>query len=254
MVADYHLLVHADDAIVHLAHAYAAHILIVINGADEHLGRRIGIPFRRRNVVHNGLEERFHAVSRLSCVQGSHACLGGSVYKGAVQLGIIGIQFQEQFQYFLHHLVRACFRAVNFVDADDDGKFQFQGLAQHEFRLGHGTLKGIHYQDDPVYHLQHPFHLAAEVRVARGVNDVDLGTLVHDGSIFGQDGDTAFPFDIIGVHDALCHCLAFPEYAALSEQPVHQGCLAVIHMGDNSNISYIFSFLIHTCFYAFLER
>ena len=51
--------------------------------------------------------------------------------------------------------------------------------------------------------------------MARCIYDIDLGVFIHDGSVFGQDGNSAFPFDVIGIHDTLCHCLSLPEYAAL---------------------------------------
>ena len=40
------VLVGADRAVVHLADADAAHILVVVDGADEDLGVRLRIPLR----------------------------------------------------------------------------------------------------------------------------------------------------------------------------------------------------------------
>ena len=122
MVADDDFLVDPDGAVVHLSDADASHIFIVIDGADEHLGAGGAVAFRGGNVVYNGFKQRFHADAGLGRVRGGHACLCGSVNKGAVQLGIVCIQFQEQFQYFIHNFFRPCLRAVNFIDAHDDGQ------------------------------------------------------------------------------------------------------------------------------------
>ena len=40
-----------------------------------------------------------------------------------------------------------------------------------------------------VDHLQHALDLAAEVGVARGIDDVDLHALVGAGAVFGQNGE-----------------------------------------------------------------
>ena len=51
--------------------------------------------------------------------------------------------------------------------------------------------------------------------MTRGVDDVDLGTLIHNSSVLGQNGDTALALDIVGVHDTLSNFLIFTEYTAL---------------------------------------
>ncbi len=245
VVADDHFLVHLDNAVVHLADADAAHVLVVVDGADQHLCAGLGISLRGGNVVHDGLEEGLHIGAVSVGIHGSHACLRRGVDKGAVQLRIVRVQLQEQLQHLVHHLIRPGLGAVYLVDAYDDRELQLQGLAEHELRLGHGALEGVHHQDDAVDHLQHPLHLAAEVRMARGVNDVDFSPFVQDGGIFGKDGDAPLAFDIIGVHDALRHVLAFAEHAALLQQLIHQSGLAVVYMGYDGDVPYIFSFLIH---------
>ena len=49
----------------------------------------------------------------------------------------------------------------------------------------------------------------------RSVDDIDLGTLIHNRSVLGQNGDTALTLDIVGVHDTLGNFLILTEYTAL---------------------------------------
>ena len=102
-----------------------------------------------------------------------------------------------------------------------------------------------YHQDDAVHHFQHSFYFAAEIRVSRRVHNVDLGSLVEDGGILGEDGDAPLPLDVVGIHHPFRYFLILPENAALLQQLVHQGGLAVVYMGDDSDISNVFPFLLH---------
>ena len=116
---------------------------------------------------------------------------------------------------------------------------QLQGLAQHEAGLGHGPFEGVHQQNHAVHHLEHALHLAAKVRVARGVDDVDLGGAVAHGGVLGQDGDAALALDVAGVHDPILHLLVFAEDARLLEHLLHQGGLAMVYVGDDGDVANI---------------
>ena len=48
-----------------------------------------------------------------------------------------------------------------------------------------------------------------------GVNNINFYTIVSDGGVFREDGDTTLSFDIIGVHNTLLNFLIFTEYTAL---------------------------------------
>ena len=58
-----------------------------------------------------------------------------------------------------------------------------QGLAGHEAGLGHRAFDRVDQQQHAVDHRQHALDLAAEVGVARGVDDVDVGVAVLDGAV-----------------------------------------------------------------------
>jgi hypothetical protein len=245
MIDDNNFLIDTDISAVYFADADTADIFIVINGADQHLGGRIRVSLRGRDIVQDGLEQRFHVLFLVRQVENRHTCLRGSVDKGAFQLFVGSVQVHEQLQDFVDYLVRTGLGTVDLVDAYDDRKIQLQRLPEHEFCLRHGPLEGVHHQDDAVDHLKHALHLPAEIGMSRGVDDVDLGALVAYGRIFGQDRNAPFPLNVVGIHDTLRHFLIFAEHAALFQKLIHQGRLSVVYMGNDCNISYVFSCCLH---------
>ena len=76
--------------------------------------------------------------------------------------------------------------------------------------------------------------------MAGRVDDIDLMAAVVYRSVFAQDGNAAFTFQIVGVHNAVHGLLVLAVYAALLEHLVNQGCLAVVNVSDNCYISNIF--------------
>ena len=66
-----------------------------------------------------------------------------------------------------------------------------------------------------------------------------------DGGVLGQDGDAAFAFEVVGIHHALGHLLVLAEGMRLAQQEIHQRGLAVVHVGNDGNISEVSSFDQH---------
>ena len=85
-----------------------------------------------------------------------------------------GLEVQEQLLDLGDHLSHACVGAVDLVDDHDGGQVELQRLAQHEAGLRQRAFGGIDEQEDAVHHRQRTLHLAAEVGVAGGVDDVEL--------------------------------------------------------------------------------
>ena len=82
--------------------------------------------------------------------------------------------------------------------------------------------------------------------MARGIHNIDLHIAILYGGVLGQNGDAALPLQVVGVHHALGYGLILPECAALLEHLVHQRGLSVVDVGDNCNVTNIFSFHFHT--------
>ena len=80
-------------------------------------------------------------------------------------------------------------------------------------------------------------HLAAEVGVARGVDDVDLHVAVGDRRVLGEDRDALLALEVHRVHDAVGHVLVGAEGAGLPEHLVDERGLAVIDVGDDRHVA-----------------
>ena len=237
VVADLDLLVLLHHAPLDAADGDAAHVLVVVQAADQHLEGGLLVHLRGGDILQNGLKQGFEiGANHVGRIAGGTVAAGAEEH-GGIQLLVGGVQVHQQLQHLVHHLVDALVGPVDLVDHHNDPVAQLQGTAQHEAGLGHGTLRRVHQQDDAVDHLQDALHLAAKVGVARGVHDVDLGVPVPDGGVLGHDGDTALPLQVIGVHDPVHDLLVFPVYAGLLQHLVHQGGLAMVNVGDDGNVS-----------------
>ena len=84
--------------------------------------------------------------------------------------------------------------------------------------------------------------------MARGVDNINMRVFPLNGSAFGQNGNAAFSFQIVAVHNASFDFLVFAEGSALFQKAIHQSGFAVVDVGNNGNVSslHVFSFL-KTC-------
>ena len=111
--------------------------------------------------------------------------------------------------------------AVDLVDQHDRPQAQAQRLAEHELGLRQRAFGGVDQQDHTVDHRQDPFDLAAEVGMARRIDDVDARALPHDRGRLGKNGDSALTLEVVGVHGAFGDLLIVAKGAALLQQAVH---------------------------------
>ena len=150
---------------------------------------------------------------------------------------LVGVQVDEQVVNFVEHFLGAGVLAVNLVDDHNHGQTGLKGFAQHKTRLRQRPFSRVHQQDRAGSHGERALHFAAKVGVARGVNDIDLDPFPVDGAVLGGNGDAAFAFQIHFVHHAVVNLLVGAEHAALLEQTVHEGGLAVVNVGDNGDVT-----------------
>jgi hypothetical protein len=148
-----------------------------------------------------------------------------------------GLEVDEQPQHFVVDSERLGIGSIDLVDRDDRTESQRKRLPSDESGLRHGTLGGIHQDQDPIHHPENPLDLAAEVGVAWSVDDVDLGAVPPNGRILGKNGDAALPLERVRVHDALFHLLVGSECPGLPEHLVHQSGLSMIDVGDDRQVT-----------------
>ena len=96
---------------------------------------------------------------------------------GEVEHGLVGVEIDEEVVDLVEDLLGAGVGAVDLVDDDDGRELGFEGLGEHVAGLRQRAFGGVDEQDDAVDHLEGALDLAAEVGVAGGVDDVDLGVL-----------------------------------------------------------------------------
>jgi Zn-dependent alcohol dehydrogenase len=101
------------------------------------------------------------------------------------------------------------------------------------------TLGRVDQDQCAVDHVKDALDLAAEIGVARGVDDVDANVFPNQRRRLGEDGDAALPFEVVGIERALDHALVLAKRAGLLQKPVDQGRLAVVDMRDNGDVAQI---------------
>src|SRR5690606_13685633 len=137
---------------------------------------------------------------------------------------------------------------VHLVDDDDHGQPGGERLAEHEASLGQRTLRGVHEQHHAIDHAQAALHLAAEVRVAGSVDDVDghalgarSGSGVPDRGVLREDRDALLALQVAGVHGAFVDVSVIAEGAALPQHGVDEGGLAMVDMGDDGDVAQVWA-------------
>ena len=109
------------------------------------------------------------------------------------------------------------------------------------------TVGGVHDEQHAVNHVHDALHFAAEIRVTGRVHNVDMVILVFERGILGADGDALLLLQVHRIHQALLLRLVLvgAEGAGLFEQAVHERRLAVVHVRDNRDISYVLHIKCH---------
>ena len=209
-----------------------------------------------RDLVDDGVEE-VHQVLRavafhgLGAVEGTPTFAAGSVDDREIEGGLRGVEGDEQVEDFVDDGVRASGSLVDLVDDDDGLQAEGERLGEHEAGLRHRAFEGVDDEEATVSHIEHAFDFAAEVGVARGVDQVDLIFLLVarvgplDRAILGGDRDAAFALEVARVHDQavlaaseLVEVLG-TEHAGLVEKSVGQGRFAMVDVSNDCDVTEI---------------
>ena len=191
----------------------------------------------RRHVAHHQLEQRHQVGLRAARVDRHPAVAARAVEHGEVELLVAGVERREQIEDLVQHGLVALVGAIDLVDGDDRPQPLLERLGDHELGLRQRPLGGVDQHDGAVHHVEDALHLAAEVGVARRVDDVDAGVVPQDGGALGQDGDAALALQVVAVHGLRRHLLVLAEGAGLLQQRVDQRRLAVVDVRNDRNVA-----------------
>ena len=232
-----HHLARLERAARDLAHGDTARVGRIFERRDEHLGRAPD-DFRLGDLVDDGVEQRNDRVGRLVPFVRHPALLGRAVDGLVVELLLGGVEREHQVENLLVDHLGTAVGFVDLVDDHDGFLAQRKGLLKHETRLRHRALEGVDQQQHAVAHVQHALDLAAEVGVARGVDDVDFVVLVDDRNVFREDRDAAFAFQVVVVQYEFAGRLGVvAEDVPRQNHFVDERRLAVVDVGNNRNIA-----------------
>src|SRR5471032_234052 len=236
-VQDDDVLARFDTAARDTANADLADVGRVVQRGDLHLQRTVRIVVTRWHVLEDGFEQRGHVAFTHFRVQRSVAVQRRSVDDREVQLLVGGAQLVEQFEGLVDGPLGARARTIDLVDDDDRLQAQRQRFTRDETGLWHRAFLGIDQQQHRVDHRQHALDFTAEVGVARGVDDVDVGAVVLNRAVLRQNGNAAFFFEVVRIHHAGFNLLVLAEGTGLAQQFVDQGGFTVVNVGDDGDVA-----------------
>ena len=180
--------------------------------------------------------------SRTRRVEAREAAQCRGIDHREIQLLIGRAQTVEQIEGLIQHPARARFVAVDLVDHHDGPQAMLEGLLRYEARLRHGTVHRVDQQQHAIDHGEHTLDFAAEIGVARRVDDVDAIVAPGDRGILRENRDAALALQIVRIHDALLQILARIERAGLTQQLIDERGLAMIDVRDDGDVA---KFLSH---------
>jgi hypothetical protein len=196
-----------------------------------------GVADRRRHLLDDHVEERRQVLALVGELADGEALAARGVDDGEVELVVAGAQRHEQIEHRVHDLLGLDAGPIDLVDHDQGRQAHLEGLLGDEPGLGHRPLVGVDDQEHGVDHAEHALDLTAEVGVAGRVDQVDPHALPGHRGALRQDRDAALALEIVRVHGPLGDDLPGAEGAGAPEQPVDQGGLAVVDVGDDGDVA-----------------
>ena len=134
------------------------------------------------------------------------------------------------------HFFRSTVFLINFVD--DHARFQTKVdcLLKYKTGLWHGPLKGVHQQQNPICHVQNTLYLTTKIGVTRGIYNIDFCVFVNNGNVFGNNGDSTLPFQVVVIQYQVALVLIFSEQLAMVHNFINQGSFTVVYVCNDCNV------------------
>ena len=228
-----------DGAVEDAADRDASQKFAVVEVHHLNLQRAFGIARRRRNRFHDGFEQRQQILRIVADLVVGNAVARVGVDDREIELIFGRVEVDEQIVDFIEHFGGARVHAIDFVQHDHRRQLRGQRLLQNVTRLRQRAFAGIHQHDHAVHHAQRAFDFAAEIAVARRVDDVDLRVVEKQRRVLGENRDAALAFQVVRVHHALDEFLVGAKDAALAQHGIDQRGLAVVNVRDDRDIANI---------------
>ena len=236
---DRNSVAHRNLALEDAADAEPAQVVAVVEVRDQQLQGAVGVSARRRQARHESIEERPQILVRAVRLDAADAVAGVRVQHRELQLGLRGIQVDEEVVDLVQDGLGPGVGPVDLVQHDDGRQARLERLAQHVAGLRQRALGSVHEQQHAVDHLEGALHLAPEIGMAGGVDDVDLEVAVVDRGVLRQDRDASLALEVARVEHALGDLLVGAERPALAEQAVDERRLAVVDVRDYGDVAYL---------------
>jgi len=183
------------------------------------------------------VEQRLEAFALVAHIGDRPALAARGEQRREIELLLARVQQREQVEDLVMHLGDPRVWPVDLVDDNDRPKPAPERLLRHELRLRHRPLGRVDQHQDAVDHAQDALDLAAEIGVARRVDDVDQNVAPQQRGAFGEDRDAALALELVRIERAFGDLLIRAKRPALPEKLVDQRGLAMVDMGDDRNVS-----------------
>jgi hypothetical protein len=156
-----------------------------------------------------------------------------------IELVFVGVEQREQVEDLVVHGFGAGVGAVDLVDHHDRPQTAAQRLGDDELGLRHRPFSRVDEHQHAVDHREDALDLAAEIGVARRVDDVDARLAPHEGGAFGENRDAALALEVVRIEGTLGDLLVGAEHAGLTQKLIDQRRLAVVDMRDDRDVTNI---------------
>ena len=200
---------------------------------------RTHITFGRRSKFENRIEYGDQILHGDGKVPGGETLFRRGIDHREIELLIVGVEFHQQVEDLIQDLLASRLGTIDLVHHENRPQPMLQGLAQNEARLGHHPFDGIDQEQDRIHHAQDTLHLASEICMPRGIDELDSDAFVLDGGALGLDRDSPLALQIARIHHAILDHLVGFECATGLQQAVDERRLTVVDMRHDREVAQI---------------
>ena len=217
-------------------------VAAMVDGAHLQSNRSFHLHLGSRNLLQDGIEQRNHVHIAVFGVEAGIAVYRRGVHYGEVELFIGGAKLNHKVEHLVDRTFRIRIRAVYLVHNHYDTQAELQGVRQDETSLRFGSFVGVDDKQGTVRHIENTLYFSAEIGMSRRVDDVNLGVLVSNGDVLGQNGNAALSLLIVAVEHAFLDLLVAAKDVGGKQQAIDHRGLAMVDVGDDGHVSKLFLF------------